>query len=667
MIKLILNPDTNPKVYLFTKNTIIIGEGTNDSVDIKIPNQGLHQNHLKIIFKEGHFLLINQANDPFVTVNGFPFGKKKLKAKDILQIKDQVIRVEDIQVADQAAASTRLIPPSSGSPLNLSTKISEPSLPKEFVENKQDDFPDVESLSNEDDLEGWFPSDLNLEDFEKLIHSKPKIAKPSQSQTSDEESEKPTSPMSETLRFSLKGLKWVVSSIFLFFAIFGVISSEIYFRAKSESGGEEVKAATSLADVAMAITYAKVYHIVPQKQNFLDPEFLKNNLIALLASTSIPCGNIDTQGHFSNCSYLLRFYSNQDLSRFLLIAQPAPTLSQWLFPKDAILVDSSLMNLRRISDLRSINRLLANTNPFEGTNGDELVEAIQHLKIISLSSLAKNSDKKEFFAPALLGLIRPGAENLIYNAPRYYLFGETLLKKAALVTRFPTDDQSAEFLKGEIDKLSKYENLVFYTTQGIKSAIATQRAFTRFAPQNPFLIASLSLSPSGEILNGRLILEGEISDLAQADSIQSQANNTEPAESIAFKEFKASCQSRLLPFIRQMETALNLSIAANSFEISPEFFKDVSAYKVERLILQRQLNDLMDKALQKGISEKQLYEWLEKWDLSTLVENRLGAHWPRPPLSFTPFANKASVSSKINLISNYSILLLLKNDIDYIE
>lgn len=157
------------------------------------------------------------------------------------------------------------------------------------------------------------------------------------------------------------------------------------------------------------------------------------------------------------------------------------------------------------------------------------------------------------------------------------------------------------------------------------------------------------------------------SDLAQADSIQSQANNTEPAESIAFKEFKASCQSRLLPFIRQMETALNLSIAANSFEISPEFFKDVSAYKVERLILQRQLNDLMDKALQKGISEKQLYEWLEKWDLSTLVENRLGAHWPRPPLSFTPFANKASVSSKINLISNYSILLLLKNDIDYIE
>lgn len=667
MIKLILNPDANPKIYLFTKNTIIIGEGSNDSVDIKIPNQGLHQNHLKIIFKENHFLLINQANDPFVTVNGFPFGKKKLKVKDILQIKDQIIRVEDIQITDQAQPPARLVPPSSGSPLNLSTKIDEPLLSKEPID-KQSDFPDVESLSNEDDLEGWFPTDLNLDDFEKLIQTKPKAIGP-QPQTFDEESEKQSAPPSDTVRFSLKGLKWVVSSIFLFFAIFGVISSEIYFRAKSESGGEEVKAATSLADVAMALTYAKVYHIVPQKQNFLDPDFLKNNLIALLASTSIPCGNIDAHGHFSNCSYLLRFYSNQDLSRFLLIAQPAPTLSQWLFPKDAILIDSSLMNLRKIADLRSINRLLANSNPFEGTNGDELVETIKHLKIIPLSTLAKSSDKKEFFAPALLGLIRPGAENLVYNSPRYYLFGETLLKKAALVTMFPPDDQSLEFLKGEIEKLSKYENLVFYTTQGIKSAMVTQKALTRLAPQHSFLTASLSLSPSGEILNSRLILEAESlsHDVAQAEPLQNHAKNLKPTELTALTEFKASCQNKLLPLIRQMEAVLNLSIAANNFEIPAEFFNYVESYKEERFAQKSQLNKLIDRALQNGVTEKQLQEWLEELNLSTLVENRLNVSEARATLPFSPFdfANKNSTNSKINLISNYSLLLLLKNDIDY--
>lgn len=590
MIKLTLNPDTFPKTFLFDKDTIIIGEGPQEIVNLCLKNLGLHQTHLKITLRDLHFFISNQANDPFVTLNGLPFGKKKLKVNDIIQIKDQIIRVDEIFAPEKASLPLAELPVAT----DLSSK-------KEIL---TDNFPDIETLSKEDDQEGWFPSDLNNLNFEEL--TRPAFQAKTQHEIKltlddvyfEEDSTEKKNLQSNRSFWPLKGIKWVVTSFLLFLAIFSTISLEIYFRAKSQSGGEEVKAAESLADFAMALTYAQTYNIVPQKQNFSDPEFLKTNLIALLSSTSISCGNIDAQGQFSNCPYLLRFYSNQDLSHFLLIAQPAPSLSQWLFPKDAIVVDSTLMNLRKVSDMKTLNRLLANSNPFDGNNGTQLIEAIKQLKIISLPNLAQATQKKEFAPPSILAYIRPGAENLIYNAPRYYLFGETIVKKA--LSSF-SQGQEVPYLV-EIDRLLNLDHLVFYTTHGMQAAFEARQALSKLSPKNSFFTAYLQLSSHGEILGSRLVMDEEkkeveekpLIEIKEVEPIADAYNHEYQRAFEKLAKHKDCCKQGLVPIIQRMALILEEDLDKGGYELSSEFSKLLEKYYRLRAEQEKNLYELFN-------------------------------------------------------------------------
>lgn len=555
MIKLTLNPGS--QTFFFEKEIIIIGEGSSDIVDLSLPGLGLHQTHLKILIREGNFYLINQANDPFVTLNGVPFGKKKLQINDILQIRDKTIRIEAFEIPTPEAKKIE-------EDLGLKSEIK-----KENVIHS--DFPDIESLANEDDLEGWFPPDLMDITLENIIGK----------QTSDtnqkiELNAESLSKGKETKFWNRKKWSWTLGFLIVICSIFGIITSEIYFRAKNKSGGEEIKAAESLADFAMAFTYAHVYNIVPQKLNFSDPEFLKNNLLALLSSTSIPCGNIDAQGQFSNCPYLLRFYSNQDLSRFLLIAQPAPSVSQWLFPKDALIIDSSLMTLKKISDLKNINRLLANPNPFEGTNEKDLIETLSLSPVLPLPYLSHATKKREFAPPSILGYIRPGAENLIYNAPRYYQFGETLIKKA--LSSSSSGQDGAIFL-GEVERLLNYENLVFYTSQGMQAALEARRTLSKLVPQNSFFTAYLQLSTQGEILGSRLVLDQEGDEeilpveksFGLEKTIEEKTFETLHPALQRVAEFKVKSKDALKPLIETMLATLEEDIEKSEIKIEDVF------------------------------------------------------------------------------------------------
>src|SRR5690606_8087270 len=98
--------------------------------------------------------------------------------------------------------------------------------------------------------------------------------------------------------------------------------------------------------------------------------------------------------------------------------QPAPNLMQWLVHKKTLVVDSSTMEMRKISDLKALNRLLANPDPLEGSNGEDIHHLIKEGGLMSLNSLAGHKNHWGFSPPKTLGFIRPGAENYIYNAPR---------------------------------------------------------------------------------------------------------------------------------------------------------------------------------------------------------------------------------------------------------
>lgn len=621
MIKLTLHQQSHAQTYLFTKDCITIGEGQSDSVDISLKGLGLHQNHIKLYVSGQFFYISNQANDPFITLNGLPFGKKKLVQQDAIQIKDCIITIDEIQIDTPKEPEKQEVQANFSELANIEEQIC--------------DFPNAEKLAKEDDLEGWFPSDLselNIDDIAKIHEPKIAVHKSNPDESYHLEEQTPERKIKNSF-FSLKKLKALAAFAVLLFIIAGAVGVETYLRAASKSGVEENKAAESLADLAMALTYAKVFHVIPQNHNYSEPEFLKNNLTALLPANSILTGTIDTQGLFSNCSYLYRFYSEQGLSRFLIIAQPAPSISQWLFPKDAILIDSSLMDLRKISDLKTINSLLAASKPFEGTTGRELSEEIKSLKVLSLPQLAKISKKMEFAPPRILKYLRPGAENLIYNAPRYFLFTEPLLKKLLAYDLTANSKESIAALQSEVERFSSFDNLILYTPQGLQAANKANKVLYSVNHAANFLSGYLLLSPTEEILSSRLIIdtkdsfdqmakaEMETQEIAEAEKPILPLPFTHPLNK-KFENFQNSSSEALLPLVKQMAEILEEGIQKNDYDLKNEFFLLLENYQNARIEQKKKLARLIQRIEQQypEMTSLEIYQYIKRYQLESLAD-----------------------------------------------
>jgi hypothetical protein len=523
MIKITVDPEKDPKTYSFEKPGIVIGEGSMDAVDICFPSEGLHQTHLRILQKDTDYLVVNQANDPFVTLNGESFGKKKIKIGDLLQIRDHILRIDELQAE---------------APIQM-----EESKPAVLVEKEP-----VETLI--------------LEPLPKKREPPPKIPR--------------------------KNIyKWAFAFIFAFIAILSITALEIYFRGIKNNTQEETLAAESLADYAMALTFAKVYHVSPEKQSWMDPQFIKNNLVDLLSTSSIPCGNIDTQGQFANCPYLLRFYTNQDFSRYILIAQPSPSFIQWLIPKKTLIVDSSEMVLHKTHDLHQLNRLLSSRAPLDGQNGDELTKAINKTEIISLKQLAEATKKKEFAPPLALSYILPGADNLIYNAPRYHSFSETFLKKILNVSN--ENSHELAVLQSELDTLSKFHDLVFYSSSGMKKALQGFQALKKLSSKSNFFAAYLIFTKDGVIANSHLVIDKPLpEDVISEESFETamvveeaprkHEGDAELLASLLSKQATVA-QTKIRPFLLQLSSYLSNAIEKDSIYLDPTFFQILNNYE----------------------------------------------------------------------------------------
>src|SRR5262249_6046277 len=158
--------------------------------------------------------------------------------------------------------------------------------------------------------------------------------------------------------------------------------------------------------------------------------------------------------------------------------QPAPNLMQWIMNKKTLAIDSSSMELRKISDLKDLNRLLANPDPLENRNGDEIARVLREGTLMSLSSLSGQKNHWGFTPPKALGFFRPGAENNIYNAPRYYPFAEDLLRKAVYLYHNNTHPEELYLLQEEIEEFAAFEDIVLFTSQGMQLALEAQKALS---------------------------------------------------------------------------------------------------------------------------------------------------------------------------------------------
>jgi len=529
MITFIFNSNSkNSYTYSFTKTLITLGTGLKSHTDFPIAGNPSDDIFVKIVNRDGCYIALNIPNDPFITINEMPFGRKKLANGDILKIGKQEIVLE------------------------IKEEISLKEIEELFeqvnnFEEKEEIIPLHEPLEIENP-----PVETVQDNVEPIPDTTETVETPSEVVQKNDF-------VVETQKIEMKSRNWkslIVSCLFLFTClIFGLTLFSIHVYNKNTN--ERKMAAEGIADVAIALAYAQVNHLTPQKQNWSDPDFIKNNLSAVLSAEYPSFVNIDNKGHFKNCPYILRIYTSNDLAQFLVIAQPEPNFLQSLLNNETLVVDSTHMEIRSISDLRTLNRILVDANTLDGSHSADIATLMNEAKVIPLIELGQ---KKGFAPPKALALVRPEAENLIYNAPRYYYFGESLLKKAITLLNASTNNPEVARLQQQFTDLSKFHHFILYSSHGLKNAMESQRALAKFAPHVKFLMAYLNLDAAGNVTGSHLLLDAE-NDVKSPSVLTTEAlsswNNIEEPIALENEVIIGATESEMHPVLKQLKQISN--------------------------------------------------------------------------------------------------------------
>lgn len=501
MFRLTLNTQSGPEIHLFNKSTLLIGSDSS-KVDLTLSWPEIQPIHLKIAEQDGFIVILNVANDPFISLNGHPFGKKLLNHGDIILIHDTEILFENLP---DSPCTTKLENPPTVTSQEVTTSVFDLNLP---LEDER-----IEVLTDEE----WHPSYIDqylTSDIKPKLYVKEALASQAKSIVSSlkddylrdlEDDQPPVKSKTQEPKRFYQAWRWIFLFIFSIFVMAGIFVTVVYFSVSDRTEAQETKASQGVADIAIALLHAQMNNYKPHNQNWSDVDFLKSNLQTILPNTSSYAYEIDSQGQFKRFPYSLRIYTSSDLSHFLLIAQPAPSLLQWLIPKSVILVDSLSMELRIVKDVRSLNRLLANPDPLEGLNGKEILALVKQGTLLRLSTLASESGQTDFSPPHHLAKFRPGSENLIYNAPRYYRLGQGLTQKALHIASTKATSQEVLSLKQDVERFSHLNQLILYAEQGKKTALQLHQSLTTFAPTDKLIFGYLVFNSQGKIYQAHLL------------------------------------------------------------------------------------------------------------------------------------------------------------------
>lgn len=590
MLILKVNIEGNIHTYSFNQEHVIIGKGNETCVDISLPDENIQDQHINITKQQDKYVAVNMTNDPFATINELPFGKKILKENDCLKLGKTNIIVGQIS-SGPVVLKEEIVP------VDISNEESE------LYFNAIEEHPISDILQKDKPIEDPpVPSPIEMA---IAAPEKPRVAAVIPKEEIAEIRREPmAAPINNLEKNGFKTSKrkvflFLLSTTFIAILFAAIICYEIINDRSDES---RHIAAEGVADVAMALAYAQVHHIKPQKQNWMDPEFLTENLFSILSSEYPSFANIDNQGQFRNCPYLLRVYISNDLSHFLVIAQPNPSITQWIAPKPTILVDSHSMEIRTLQDLKTINRLLASSRTLDHTNGPEIVDSIKQGTLIPLTSLGA---KKGFSPPKALALFKPGAENRIYNAPRYYQFGESLLRDALNISSVGGESHEKTRLHNQIESLSRYKDLVLYSSKGLHYAIQAQKALNEIYPNNPFFISYLIFNNKGMVSSSHLLFNNSemtakemIAENDQGKTLlgEKQQGVVHPLI-IELNALKIKRTERL----EQLNGEIKILLRNNNQSVLKNFDQ-----KIDTLILQyKQENDRLNEEINKKIAEIQ--------------------------------------------------------------
>jgi hypothetical protein len=219
MFKLTETTEGNSKSHHFTDDCVILGDGADSKAHFPLPGRGLKSEHVKIFKQNGSIFVQNLTNDPFITLNGDPFFKKKVLPGDILKIRDCEIKIDELKEAEPH--------PPPASPVEKATPVLQ-TPPEELhktEEHKKEDVHAPEEVIAAPAL----PKERqikrkSLKDFDAPLENDKTYSKHLN-----------VSPFRHVKLFSF--------ILVAFFMVLGVIALEIYLRTLEESNKEELVAA----------------------------------------------------------------------------------------------------------------------------------------------------------------------------------------------------------------------------------------------------------------------------------------------------------------------------------------------------------------------------------------------------------------------------------------
>ncbi len=570
MISVTIEENTKKYTQNFTKEELYIGS-YGDEVDIPLSQPQLRNHHLKIQKTGTVYTLINLTNDPFVTLNGLPFGKRKLQEGDILTIHDIKItfdkfaelepHIHDALVHENMTTSEETLH-------NIvSTKIKEKSV--SIREASHQDSPSEDPLTSTEqeikpsELEKESPlfdleeeagmemhDDLDPEQIEALLHeveqfhleeakkeapveSKPGFIPtepeaefyPEQTELNETEPQEkqesllseqntppaPASPPpnSEKRSYAL----WIAIGIALL-CLFAGIFLAIFSEHKSKE--TLLKAARVASDTAMSLLNAKNNPDKPRDWN--KPSSLRSNLNQVLSARYQPFSEENVKGYLGISSYKQEIYSTPDLTRFLVMLQPSSSPFNRLIPNKALIVDSENMAIRTYDDITPLSRLIEGKNNFAEVDHTALTVFLEKGQVLPLEELAENGRYPEFIPSKELALINPEANNYLYNAPRYFKMTEQLVDELAELTQAEDAQPAVGGLIEQTRTLSKLPSLVLYTSQGAETAKQAQKGLELIHSSN-FPIAYLLFDAKTRKIIGSDILVAHEEAVVEPDAL----------------------------------------------------------------------------------------------------------------------------------------------------
>ncbi len=497
------DPSKNPfqKTYSFNQSKIIIGKAGAPGVDVPLEGEGLGDAHLLILRQPGkdsqYYVLVNATNDPFVSINDLPFGKRRLQVGDLITLSNTTIRCEAILLAEPI-----LEPAATEKPVSEEPQPPPPLLSKSIPDRK----PHVPIAPPPELIEEFEPSPEPLPASPAKLSLKDDYLREYDDESDANLFKRRERGASEPAPLQTpRNWTFLTKYIFTILGLVAIFMGAFYIHTSHQGRHEEIEAAKSVSDVAMALAHAQIHHTQPQNNNWSDQEFIKDNLRAVLADQYACLADFDSHGQLTQCPYKLRIHTGNDSTQFIVIAQPEPTLFQWLAPRSSLVIHSESMVIRKIDDLKTINRILVNAPNLDEKEQKDLISAIEKGKILPLEQLISPIENNGFEPPSSLAILHPGAENFIYNAPRYYLMGENLINHLIAALDKPTFDNDIHTLRQEFHALSHYSHFLFYSSKGVKRAMQAQKALSALETEEKFLLAYGNLDNNGKLRSVELL------------------------------------------------------------------------------------------------------------------------------------------------------------------